>query len=76
MASGTVITFDEEKGTGAIRPDNGGGLVHVALASFTKNGIGAPMEGDRVVFDVRHEKSGRLTAVNLRYVEVEPARSP
>ncbi len=61
MQEGTVKFFNETKGFGFIKPNDGGPDVFVHVSDL--NGVQI-RENDRVTFDVRNGKKG-LNAVNI-----------
>lgn len=64
--TGTVKFFNNEKGFGFIRPDDGSRDVFVHVSAVTSSGIGTLAEGQRVAFDVEPDKRGKgPKAVNL-----------
>jgi CspA family cold shock protein len=65
--TGTVKFFNNEKGFGFIRPDDGSRDVFVHISAVTSSGIGALNEGQRISFEVEPDKRGKgPKAVNLR----------
>jgi len=65
--TGTVKFFNNDKGFGFIRPDDGSRDVFVHISAVTSSGLGALSEGQRVSFDVEPDKRGKgPKAVNLR----------
>ncbi len=68
--TGTVKFFNNEKGFGFIRPDDGSRDVFVHVSAVTSSGIGPLTEGQRVAFDVEPDKRGKgPKAVNLSRAE-------
>jgi CspA family cold shock protein len=65
MNTGTVKWFDERKGFGFIKPDNGGKDVFVHTSAVTKSGISNLIEGQKIEFDIQSER-GKESAHNLR----------
>lgn len=64
--TGTVKFFNNDKGFGFIRPDDGSRDVFVHVSAVTNSGIGALTEGQRVSFDVEPDTRGKgPKAVNL-----------
>jgi CspA family cold shock protein len=64
--TGTVKFFNNEKGFGFIRPDDGSRDVFVHVSAVTSSGLGSLTEGQRVSFDVEPDKRGKgPKAVNL-----------
>lgn len=65
--TGTVKFFNNEKGFGFIRPDDGSRDVFVHISAVTSSGMGALTEGQRVSFEVEPDKRGKgPKAVDLR----------
>jgi cold shock protein len=52
MASGTVKWFNESKGFGFIRPDEGGDDVFAHFSAIKMNGFKTLQEGQKVKFDI------------------------
>jgi CspA family cold shock protein len=63
MQEGTVKFFNEGKGFGFIKPDNGGQDVFVHISGL----IDVVQENDKVSFDVQNGKKG-LNAVNVKVI--------
>lgn len=63
MQEGTVKFFNETKGFGFIKPNNGGEDIFVHVSGL----IDEIRENDRVTFDVRDGKKG-LNAVNVKVI--------
>jgi CspA family cold shock protein len=61
---GTVKFFDDSRGFGFIKPDDGGKDVFVHASAVTAARMKPLAEGDRISFDVESDKKG-LKAVNL-----------
>lgn len=65
--TGTVKFFNNDKGFGFIKPDDGGRDVFVHISAVTNSGIGQLVEGQRVSFDVEPDSRGKgPKAVNLK----------
>ena len=65
--TGTVKFFNNDKGYGFIRPDDGSRDVFVHVSAVTSSGLGTLNEGQRVTFDVEPDKRGKgPKAVNLQ----------
>lgn len=65
--SGTVKFFNNDKGFGFIKPDDGSRDVFVHISAVTSSGIGQLTEGQRVSFDVEPDSRGKgPKAVNLK----------
>lgn len=68
--TGTVKFFNNDKGFGFIRPDDGSRDVFVHISAVTSSGLGALNEGQRVSFEVEPDKRGKgPKAINLRNTE-------
>jgi CspA family cold shock protein len=64
--SGTVKFFNNEKGFGFIKPDDGSRDVFVHVSAVNSSGLGALNEGQRVSFDIEPDQRGKgPKAVNL-----------
>ncbi len=50
MAHGTVKCFNNARGFGYIKPDDGGADVSVHISAVEKSGLGALREGQKVSF--------------------------
>jgi cold shock protein len=67
MPTGTVKFFNNEKGFGFIRPDDGSRDVFVHVSAVTRSGLTTLSEGQRVSFDVEPDQRGKgPKAVNLQ----------
>lgn len=67
MPTGTVKFFNNEKGFGFIRPDDGSRDVFVHVSAVTRSGLNTLSEGQRVSFDVEPDQRGKgPKAVNLQ----------
>jgi cold shock protein len=65
--SGTVKFFNNDKGFGFIKPDDGSRDVFVHISAVTNSGLGQLTEGQRVSFDVEPDSRGKgPKAVNLK----------
>jgi CspA family cold shock protein len=65
---GTVKWFNDKKGFGFIQPDEGGKDVFVHVSAVEKAGIGHIDEGDRLEFELKEQRNGKMAAENLRVV--------
>jgi len=63
MQEGTVKFFNETKGFGFIKPNNGGEDIFVHVSGL----IDEIRENDRVTFEVQNGKKG-LNAVNVKVI--------
>lgn len=67
MAEGTVKWFNEKRGYGFIKQDDGGD-VFVHYSSITMPGFKRLVDGDRVSFEVEETKRGPQ-AINVKSIE-------
>ena len=65
MPTGKVKWFDARKGFGFIQPDGGGPEVFVHISDVERSGLSTLNEGQRVSFDIAHDR-GRTNAANLK----------
>lgn len=67
MATGTVKWFNETKGYGFIKPDDGGADVFVHISAVEKAGWRTLREGQKVSFELQNDpKKGKSSAANLK----------
>lgn len=64
MATGKVKWFDETKGYGFIKPDDGGSDAFVHINALTKSGLSSLVEGQAVSYELATNK-GKTAAVNI-----------
>ena len=64
---GTVKSFDETKGTGSIKPEQGDDELGFEKSAISWADKSAPKEGQRLSYDLG-STDGRKTAVNLQTV--------
>ncbi len=65
--TGTVKFFNNEKGFGFIKPDDGAKDVFVHISAVQASGMGELAEGQQVTFDTEPDRMGKgPKAVNLR----------
>ena len=64
---GTVKSFDEAKGHGSIKPEQGGDELGFERSAISWTDKTAPKEGQRLSYDL-DSRDGRKTAVNLQTV--------
>ena len=62
--TGTVNWFDEKKGFGFIKPEDGSGDIFVHWSSIQSDGYKKLSDNDNVTFDIESSPKGR-TAVNV-----------
>lgn len=70
MATGTVKWFNDQKGFGFIRPDDGGKDVFVHHSSIEMKGFRTMNEGERVSYEVEAGPKGPQAA---HVVRLDPA---
>jgi cold shock protein len=63
---GIVKWFDPKKGYGFILPEDGGKDVFVHIKTVQKAGYTGLVEGARIAYDVRLDRSGKMSAESLR----------
>jgi cold shock CspA family protein len=61
---GTVKSFDETLGRGAITPETGGDDLRFERTAFSWQSSGSPTAGQRLSYDLAHT-NGQPSAVNL-----------
>lgn len=65
--TGTVKFYNEQKGFGFIKPDDGGTDVFVHVSAIERSGIGPLTQGARISFETEPDKRGKgPKAVNLQ----------
>lgn len=65
MSTGTVKWFNAAKGYGFIEPNDGSNDVFVHVSAVEQAGLGTLREGQRVTFEARPGRDGRLSAEDL-----------
>lgn len=68
MAIGTVRWFNPTKGYGYIAPDDGGRDVFVHISAVQKAGLVLLSEGDKISYEPKIGRSGKISADNLRLI--------
>jgi CspA family cold shock protein len=67
MNTGTVKWFNNQKGFGFIKPEDGGQDVFVHISAVERAGMNTLNEGQRISFEVAaNRKTGKSSAENLR----------
>ena len=68
MAIGVVKWFNETKGFGFIKPENGGADVFVHVRDVQESKIQTLRENDRVSYEMKQGRNGRESACNLALI--------
>ncbi|MHB0790254.1 cold-shock protein [Bradyrhizobium sp. 5.13L] len=68
MAIGTVRWFNPTKGYGYIAPDDGGRDVFVHISAVQKAGMVLLPEGDKISYEPKIGRSGKISAEILRLI--------
>jgi len=67
MATGTVKWFNDTKGFGFIKPDDGGGDVFVHISAVEKSGLRTLKEEQAIEYELHtDERRGKTSAVDLK----------
>jgi CspA family cold shock protein len=69
MTIGTVKFFDDHKGYGFIRPDEGGNDAFVHISAVERSGMRSLRQDQRVSYDLQQDQRGKTSAENLKAVE-------
>jgi cold shock CspA family protein len=73
--TGTLKTWNEEKGFGFITPVNGGQDIFVHISDFPRRG-GPPKLNEALAFDVTLNKDGKKKAINIQRPGESQPHSP
>lgn len=69
MANGTVKFFNEEKGFGFIKPDNGASDIFVHISALQASGIRGLQPDQKVSFDTEPDRRGKgPKAINIELI--------
>jgi cold shock protein len=68
MARGTVVFFDEKKGFGFLRPEDGGKDIFVHFSAILMDGF-KTLQAEQVVEYTVGDRDGRPIAVDVRVLE-------
>ena len=71
--TGTIQSWQDDRGFGFIEPAQGGQAVFVHIKSFTSHGGGRPQVGQRVTFEVELNAQGKKRAKNVALVRAATA---
>lgn len=67
MATGKVKWFNDTKGFGFIKPDDGGGDVFVHISAVEKSGLRTLKEEQAIEYELQtDERRGKTSAVDLK----------
>ncbi|HRD74630.1 MAG TPA: cold-shock protein [Hyphomicrobiaceae bacterium] len=67
MQGGTVKFYNDQKGYGFIKPDDGGKDVFVHATALERAGMGPLTEGQKVMFDTATDRrSGKIAVANIK----------
>jgi len=76
MTTGTVKFFNENKGYGFIAPDGGGNDAFVHITAVERAGFRSLRQDQRVSYDLQEDRSGKMSAVNLKAAEDDGSAAP
>jgi cold shock protein len=76
MTTGTVKFFNENKGYGFIAPDGGGNDAFVHITAVARAGFRSLRQDQRVSYDLQEDRSGKMSAVNLKAAEDDGGAAP
>lgn len=68
MITGTVKFFNATKGFGFIQPEDGGKDAFVHISALERAGISSLAEGQKVSYELRTGRDGKMSADNLQLV--------
>lgn len=71
--TGTIQSWQDDRGFGFIEPAQGGQPIFVHIKSFTSRGGGRPQVGQRVTFEVELNAQGKKRAKNVAVVSATNA---
>ena len=69
MPNGTVKWFNANKGYGFIEPEGGAKDVFVHISAVKASGITKLQEGQKVEYEIKEQKNGKMAAENLKTSE-------
>jgi CspA family cold shock protein len=68
MAKGTVTSFDNRKGFGFIKPEDGGPEVYLHVSAVERSGLARVGVGDKLVYELQKDATqNRMNAVRLAF---------
>ena len=68
MTTGTVKWFNATKGFGFIQPEDGAKDAFVHISALEQAGLSTLSEGQRVSYELRTGKNGKVSAENIKLV--------
>jgi CspA family cold shock protein len=68
MATGNVKWFNETKGYGFIKPEDGSNDVFVHISAVQSAGLKTLSEGQRLEYEIGPGRNGKAAAANLKVV--------
>jgi uncharacterized membrane protein YsdA (DUF1294 family)/cold shock CspA family protein len=71
--TGTIQSWQDDRGFGFIQPTQGGQEIFVHIKSFTSRGGSRPQVGQRVTFEVELNQQGKKRAKNVALVRAATA---
>ena len=74
MPSGTVTWFNDEKGYGFIKSDDGGPDVFVHITAVRDSGLDGLIEGQEVNYELSETRPGKTSAVQIEVTGDAPPR--
>ena len=74
MPSGTVKWFNEEKGYGFIKSDDGGPDVFVHITAVRDSGLPGLIEGQEVNYELSETRPGKTSAIQIEITGDAPPR--
>ena len=67
LNTGVVKFYNDQKGFGFIKPDDGGKDVFVHATAFERAGMRGLVEGQKVAFDTQEDRrSGKIAVGNIQ----------
>lgn len=67
MATGKVKWFNDQKGFGFIKPDEGGADVFVHISAVERSGLRTLAENQSIAYELhKDERRGKTSAVDLK----------
>jgi CspA family cold shock protein len=76
MPTGTVKSFNENKGSGFIAADGGGNDAFVHITAVERSGMRTLRENQRVSYELEQDRRGKMAATNLQPAEESTQSQP